>query len=208
MKLPHRVFLLVALAVFAAACSPGADPQGRGSTPAASASAGASDNPIAATNTADPSADPSPTGSGDVYSVPGGPCAGYVRYSGSTGQPGGTFIRAATTSQRQWGRECDRLDAGDQCNVGFNLSYTSTVGDEAYIEFQGWTDTGKEPFVMQTVGPVPPEGQGNKWPFAVTVPQAKEVLFRLVLRDASKAAVAVGDGYVYKVGCRPTFPPS
>lgn len=200
---PRLVFLVVALAVLTAACSSQPDPRASGSTPAPSASANVSENPI----DPDSTAEPSPSESGDVFSVPGGPCAGRVKPSASAGEPGGQFIRAATTSQRQWGPECDRLDAGDRCKVGFNLSYT-VLTEQAHIEFQGWTDSGKEPFVTQTVGPVPGDGQGNKWPFEVTVPQAAEVLFQLVLRDENKVAVAISDGYVYKVGCRPPIPSS
>ncbi len=131
------------------------------------------------------------------------PCQEAIQHSPASGEPGSTYIRAATRPSIRWGGPCEVLSPGEACEVKWYGAYVVMTGDSAYLRFQAWAKGRPKPFKEITAGPLPAENNFRNAGFPVVIPSGtKEVGFRIILLDQAKTPVAITDLYSYLVDCR------
>lgn len=207
MQLMGKATLIgVAMALLLAGCG-GAKKKASSTTPRPSLGTSSATATAKAQATATPSATPRaaavPT-SGPGITEPLKACQPREVKDDNSGQPGQTYIAGGPTSTASWGSHCMSLETGEFCRVKWNGSWQILTSAKAYIEYQVWSKEKKDKAEFtHTVGPLPEVGQFSGWEFPLYVPKATEIYIRLVLRDQAKLPVAVGNGFVYAVNCKP-----
>lgn len=197
----RRFFTAVTLLVTLAACS------GGGGSKTGQAGGDSSSQPSAAATakrSANATVNPLASGSG----VPAvndperdRPCDPDILYSGNSGLPGGSYIRADMRGQNSWGPACLELNPNDRCEVLWDGAYNLAIGDKAYLRFQAFAKGTPKAIKEITVGPLEPSNSFRKAGFPVVIPKATHVAFRVVLLDSTKRPVAISDSYSYRINC-------